>query len=87
MTKEHETIRRATRPQDEPLEADRWLYVHMAEVVGAGRARAVGLVGEAGLIPRVARYERRPVDSSDFNPGRISLYVATDGRVRSAEWG
>lgn len=70
-----------------PVDADQWLSVHAAEVIGAGRASAVNLVRAAGLIPRVARYGRGPVDPVDFHDGRISLYIGVDGTVRAAESG
>jgi hypothetical protein len=41
---------------DDRADADRWLYLHVDEVVGARRAAAVDLIKDAGLVPHVANY-------------------------------
>jgi hypothetical protein len=72
---------------DDPVDADRWLYVHEDEVVGAGTAAAVELIQAAGLIPQVAQYRGAAPGPGVADPGRIRLLIGDDGKVRTARWG
>ncbi len=72
---------------DEPIDADRWLYLHVDEVVGAGSAVAVELIEEAGLVPHVAVFRGAAPDPGVPDPGRIRLLIGDDGKVRAAQWG
>lgn len=69
----------------EPLDANRWLYVHQDEVVGAARAAAVDLVIEAGLLPQVVRYQDHSAGSRMTHPDRVRLFIGDDGKVRAAQ--
>jgi hypothetical protein len=69
---------------DEPLDANRWLYVHQDEVIGAGRTAAVELVTQAGLLPQVVRYHDAVSESPRAHPDRIRLFLGDDDKVRSA---
>ena len=71
---------------DDPIDAERWLYVHADEVVGAEREAAVDLVMEAGLVSHVASRGAAP-DPGVPDPGRIRLFIGDDGKVRSAQSG
>ena len=71
---------------DEPIDADRWLYVHEGEVVGAETAAAVDLVAEAGLVPQVVRYRGSERSRGRREPGRIRLFI-DEGTVRLAKSG
>ena len=72
---------------DDPIDAERWLYLHADEVVGAGRAEAVAVVEEAGLVPHVANHRGAAPDPGVPDPGRIRLLIGDDDRVRAARWG
>jgi hypothetical protein len=72
---------------DEPIDADRWLYLHVDEVVGAGSAAAVDLIEEAGLVAHVSLYRGAAPDPGVPDPGRIRLLIGDDGKVRTAQWG
>ena len=72
---------------DEPIDAYRWLYLHVDEVVGAGSADAVDLVEEAGLVPHLAHFRGAGPEPGVPDPGRIGLVIGDDGKVRTAQWG
>jgi hypothetical protein len=69
---------------DEPVDADRWLYVHEDEVIGAASGAAVDLITEAGLTPQVDRYHGREPEPGPADVGRIRLFIGDDGKVRRA---
>ncbi len=72
---------------DDPVDADRWLYVHEDEVVGAGRDAAIDLIEEAGLVSHVAHYRGVAPEPGQPDPGRIRLFIGDDDTVRWAQWG
>jgi len=73
--------------QEDPVDADRWLYVHEDEVIGAGSAAAEDLVREAGFVSHVAHYRGAAPEPGAPDPGRIRLFIGDDGKVRKASWG
>jgi hypothetical protein len=72
---------------EEPVDADRWLYVHRSEVVGASSAAAVALITEAGMVPHIDHDQEEASAPPTWDTGRISLLIGDDGRVQSADWG
>ncbi|GAA2751181.1 hypothetical protein [Amnibacterium kyonggiense] len=72
---------------DEPIDADRWLYVHRDEVVGASLAAAISVIEQSGLQAHVSQADEDDYGSSASDAGRISLVVGHDGNVRAARWG
>jgi hypothetical protein len=71
----------------EPVDADRWLYVHRSEVVGASSAAAAALVRDAGMVAHVDRHRRTAPSSRPWDSTRISLFIGADDTVTSADWG
>ena len=71
-------------PGDEPVDADRWLYVHEDEVIGAMSEAAVELVADAGLTPQVDRYQGVAPEAGPADVGRVRLFIGDDGKVRRA---
>lgn len=80
-------VARTELAAEEPRDADRWLYVHGDELIGASSSTAVDLVQEAGLISQIAFYPDVDPLPSFLNPERIRLLIGGDGRVRAADWG
>lgn len=72
---------------DDPIDAERWLYLHAEEVIGARRTAAVDLVKEAGLVPHVADFRGASPEPGVPGPGRIRLLIGDDDKVRVAQWG
>ena len=72
---------------DESRDADRWLFLHEREVIGADSAAAVEAISRAGLTATVARYRGLGTEPGAEPSGRIRLYVGDDGHVRTAETG
>jgi hypothetical protein len=72
---------------DDPQDAQRWLYVHEGEIIGAGREAAVALILEAGMTAEVTRYHGRPSEAPDAHPDRVRLFIGDDGKVRTADSG
>lgn len=72
---------------DEPVDADRWLYVHEDELIGAARVAAIDLVVDAGLHPHVAHFRGQAPTPDLLDAGRIRLVIGDDDKVRSARWG
>ena len=68
----------------DPVDADRWLYLHLDQVVGAGQAAAVDLVHRAGLLPQVVDYHDDPPEADLSSPDAIRLFMGDDGKVRAA---
>jgi hypothetical protein len=71
----------------DPVDADRWLYVHRSEVVGASSAAAVALIRESGMVAHIDRDPEEASAPPEWDAGRISLLIGDDGKVQSAEWG
>jgi hypothetical protein len=72
---------------DEPRDAERWVYLHEAELVGADCAIAVDLIREAGLTSEVAHYRGSELDPSTRDFSRVRLLIVDDGKVRWARSG
>jgi hypothetical protein len=72
---------------DGPLDAERWLYVHEAQVVGLDRALAVDVITQAGLASEVIEFGGNPSTAPFADPRLIRLRVGSDGRVRAAHSG
>ncbi|MCU1472021.1 hypothetical protein [Amnibacterium sp.] len=71
----------------DPIDADRWLYVHRNEVVGASSTAAVALIRESGMVAHIDQDRASALAPPEWDTGRISLLIGDDGRVRSAHWG
>jgi hypothetical protein len=71
----------------DPIDADRWLYVHRSEVVGASSAAAVALIRESGMVAHIDRDRGEASAPPKWDAGRISLLIGDDGKVQSADWG
>lgn len=69
----------------DPVDGNRWLYVHQDEVIGAAQAAAVDLVIRAGLHPQVIGYHDEPLEPELSDADHILLFISDDGRVRSAQ--
>jgi hypothetical protein len=69
----------------DPVDANRWLYLHLDQVVGAGQAAAVDLVLRAGLLPQVVDHHEESPESGPSSPGGVRLFLDVDGRVRAAQ--
>lgn len=73
--------------EDEPVDADRWLYVHRSEVVGASSAAATELIRKSGMVAHIDRDRTTAFSSQRWDTSRISLFVGADDTVMSADWG
>jgi hypothetical protein len=71
----------------DPVDADRWLYLHLDQVVGAGQAAAVDLVHRAGLLPHVVEYHDEPPEPDRSSSDGVRLFLGDDGKVRAAQSG
>ena len=72
---------------DEPLDAERWLYLHSAAIIGATTAAAIALIEEGGLVPQVHDFDGARPAPQRADPSRIQLLVGDDGKVRWAQAG
>ncbi len=72
---------------DGPPDAERWLYVHEAQVVGLDGALAIDVIHQAGLTSEVVELGGSPSTAASVDPGLIRLLVGSDGRVRAAHSG
>ena len=76
-----------TSSTDDPADADRWLFVHEDQIIGAQSTVAVDLIREAGLVAHVAHFRGVAPSPSVPDTGRIRLVIGDDGRVRAARPG
>jgi hypothetical protein len=69
------------------IDAERWLYLHEGQLLGARSREAADVVRDAGLVPQVSPYRSMASEVGAPVRTRVRLFVDGDDAVRSARSG